>query len=459
MPYTALYASVASLHIILSMDGMVAALQPSVSYIRPSHKPWPQRPASARLGAATMLPMDRAVAPLHIGHLKSYCLDKSTQVETVACAHDPDGCHALCDEDACAVVATVSLAHRAKVGFYFGVWFLLSVGYSVSNKRVTNLLPLPWTVAAATLVVGSILVTALWGVGARPTPDLSPSEALRRFLPIAVFHAIGHTAGTVGTAAGSVSFAQVVKAAGPVYACILSATVLGQRISRRVWLSLVPIIGGVGLATFKELSFAWAALIGAVLSDVALALRNILSKRAMTEMSPANLFGTLTCLSALVSIPAALVVEGGAIREAWPVAAASAGGSAGLASQIILTGLYFYGYSEVAMKALNNIHPITHAVGNTMRRVVIMLVCMAVFRTPMAPLGALGSALAVAGSYFYSVTKHAEKLADSARERAEEEERLVEQALLAKVDGALPLEIPGSAAGTTVADEELRKDE
>ena len=59
---------------------------------------------------------------------------------------------------------------------------------------------------------------------------------------------------------------------------------------------------------------------------------------------------------------------------------ATAAASVGLLGQVLLTGLYFYGYSEVAMKALKNVHPVTHAIGNTMRRVVIMLICIAVFR-------------------------------------------------------------------------------
>ena len=228
-----------------------------------------------------------------------------------------------------------------------------------------------------------------------------PSSRRRRsatFIPIGTFHAIGHIAGTVGTAAGSVSFAQVVKAAGPVYACALSALVLRQAVSLRVWLSLVPIVGGVALATMKELSFAWAALLGAVVSDLALALRNVCRSVACRvageergeNMTPANMFGVLTIVSAIVSIPMALVVEGPRFPPRGPAAAAStSGGALGFASRSLLTGLYFYGYSEVAMKALNNVHPVTHAIGNTMRRVVIMLVCMVAFRTPMTPMGAV----------------------------------------------------------------------
>lgn len=47
-----------------------------------------------------------------------------------------------------------------------------------------------------------------------------------------------------------------------------------------MWASLLPILGGVALATTSELTLAWAALFGAVISDVALALRNIYCKVA-----------------------------------------------------------------------------------------------------------------------------------------------------------------------------------
>lgn len=142
---------------------------------------------------------------------------------------------------------------------YFALWFLLSVGYSVTNKKVTNVLPLPWAVATATVAVGSLFVSLLWTTGLRRPPKLS-LPAFSVLLPIGVFHAVGHIAGTVGTAAGSVSFAQVVKAAGPIYACVLAAAVLKEKISRRVWLSLLPIASGVAIASFKvDVAFIQAA--------------------------------------------------------------------------------------------------------------------------------------------------------------------------------------------------------
>ena len=48
-----------------------------------------------------------------------------------------------------------------------------------------------------------------------------------------------------------------------------------------------------------------------------------------------------------------------------------------------------------------------------------MLVCIAVFRTPVSALGAVGSAIAIAGSYVYAMAKTREKqLADAAAAEA-----------------------------------------
>ena len=337
---------------------------------------------------------------------------------TVDCDMDADGCLALChDTGECSIVAPVGLMQRLKVASYFALWFLLSVGYSLSNKKVNNLLPCPCSVATSTVAVGSLFVGVLWLTGLRSTPRLS-SATLRTLLPIGLCHAIGHMAGTFSVAVGSVSFTQVVKAANPIYVCALSAAILHQTVSPRVWLSLVPIVAGVALATVKELSFVWGALIGAAASDLAMALRNVLSKRSMGQLTDVDgrgltstdLFGLLTVISTLASVPIAIAVDGRALPRVWSSAVASvAGGGSDIIAQMGLTGLLFYAYNEVAMMALSNVHQVTHAVGGIIRRVVIMVASMAAFGTPMTPLGAAGSGLAISGSFLYAMVKYEEK--------------------------------------------------
>ena len=118
-------------------------------------------------------------------------------------------------------------------------------------------------------------------------------------------------------------------------------------------------------------------------------------------------------------------------------------GSSGLVAQISLAGLLFYLYSEVAMQALNNVHAVTHAVGNVIRRVFILVASLAVFGTPMTTLGAVGSTIAIAGSYLYALAKHHEKLDAQASEPRAVKQLVIE----ASVNQALPLSLEEGKTG------------
>jgi solute carrier family 35 protein E1 len=342
--------------------------------------------------------------------------------EVVPCGDDEtDECYALCDEKGCSVMGEVGLLRMAKIGVYFALWFALSTGYNLQNKVRLNLLPLPWCQSAFSLFVGSAFVMPLWLTGLRKKPILT-GEAIKTLLPIAFCHSIGHIGAVVSAGAGAVSFTQIVKAAEPVFTCFLSALILGSRIAPLTMLSLLPIVLGVSLASMTELSFTWLAFGGAMLSNLAFAIRNICSRASMDKpkgenMTPENLFGVLTVMSFCFALPLALLIEGPKALAVYSAAALKAPPAAILKASVA-TGLYFYTYNEVAMLALNNVHPVTHAVANTMKRVVILLACVLVFRTPMTPLCMAGSGIAIVGGYLYSLAKGQEK-AKAAIKKAE----------------------------------------
>ena len=180
-----------------------------------------------------------------------------------------------------------------------------------------------------------------------------------------------------------------------------------------VYLSLLPIIGGVGLASLKELSFSWLSFTAGTLSAVTSATKAILSKKVLDgkplgeNLTPANMFAVLTILGFLFILPASLLIEGPAqVMAAYTAALAAGYTKLQLFRLLGISGFLYYIYNEVAFLALSEVAPVTHAVANTVKRVVIILASVIVFRNPVSKLGALGSAMAILGATAYSVAKN-----------------------------------------------------
>ena len=177
----------------------------------------------------------------------------------------------------------------------------------------------------------------------------------------------------------------------------------------QVYASLFPIIAGVSIASLKELSFTYKSLFCALLSNVAFASRAVLSKATMEKpvgenMGAANLYGVLTIIAFILSFPFAVYYEGPGFAEAWKASTAVVG-APWLIRQMALDGFYYYAYNEVAFITLNQVAPVTHSIANTFKRVAIILATVFVFKTKMTPLGAFGSAIAVLGTFGYSIAK------------------------------------------------------
>jgi solute carrier family 35 protein E1 len=195
----------------------------------------------------------------------------------------------------------MTMVRTAKLGMLMFSWFFLNVMYNITNKKCQNAFPMPWTMTFVSLAVGVPYILTLWASGLRKPPKLNPGW-WKTLMPIGAAHALGHAGAVIALGAGAVSFAQTVKAAEPVFTCVLSYFVLGTVFKWPVYASLIPIIGGVSLASLKELSFTWKALYGAVTSNVAFASRAVLSKATM-EKPVGEIWVPLTSMVCSRSLP------------------------------------------------------------------------------------------------------------------------------------------------------------
>lgn len=305
-----------------------------------------------------------------------------------------------------------SLQQRLKIGSLFGLWYALNIGYNVYNKKVLNLVPqLTYTVAFLQLFLGLFYVLPVWGLGIRAAPELTAEEWKSQF-PIAILHTLTHLGAVVSLGAGAVSFTHIVKAAEPAVSAAISAT-LGSFMPWPVYASLIPVMGGVAFASAKELSFTWLSFGAAMISNIASAMRGIVGKKTLGKpigknMNAANVYGIMTILSTIICLPICLAIEGKNLIPTWK-AVSAAGNGKELLVQALLSGFFYYLYNEVAFLALDNVAPVTHAIGNTIKRVVIIIASVVVFKTPMSMQGIIGSTIAILGVLLYSLAKNAYK--------------------------------------------------
>lgn len=298
----------------------------------------------------------------------------------------------------------------------------------------------------------------------------SSSLSPRHTVHIAIHHTLGQLCTVLSLSTNSISFAHVVKAMEPFFSALASLLFLGQRMDIRVYLSLVPVVGGVIMACAGSKEFSWISFLSGMGSNVFFAMRGVLSKIAMEgraqnsfhaqkdsgillndnsvdgwendavqntigknpreevkdhslqPLNPVNLFAAVTCVSFFLSIPLVLIFEGRYLRDLilfypWEDEGNGDATNATIIGKdanqtlsrtltyIILSGLFHYLNNEVMYLVLSNVHPITLAVGNTLKRVFIIIAGILVFSTPTTWQTALGSTIGIGGVFVYSLMK------------------------------------------------------
>jgi solute carrier family 35 protein E1 len=305
-----------------------------------------------------------------------------------------------------AMSATSATQRYVKLGAYFFLIYFFTIVYNISSKKVLDVVPLPCTISTIMLLIGIPLFLPLWIV--KP-PSFAPlSSDLKGFSLISLCHGLGHIATTYALSSGSVSFVHVVKSAEPLFAAMLSFLITRKSMPFRSYASLIPIVVGVGLASFKEFSFSWFGFSAAMISNLLYPSRMVLSKKILSDkpgkqLSASNTFRMITAIAFLELLPITFLLEGSRIREYFTEISTNIVQRNYILRHLLFGGISFYLYNEIAFWVLDLVHPVTSAVGNSIKRVVLVIASIIIFRTPVNSIGMIGSVLAIIGSLLYAL--------------------------------------------------------
>eukprot|EP00290_Baffinella_frigidus_P000105 CAMPEP_0180187788 /NCGR_PEP_ID=MMETSP0986-20121125/43733_1 /TAXON_ID=697907 /ORGANISM="non described non described, Strain CCMP2293" /LENGTH=440 /DNA_ID=CAMNT_0022141941 /DNA_START=10 /DNA_END=1332 /DNA_ORIENTATION=+ len=358
-----------------------------------------------------------------------------------------------------------------ELGLLFGLWYWGNAYYNITNKKALKLVGgakggLVWTIALTQLLTGVVWVLPLWLLGLRKAPVMTAAN-WKAMAPIGLWSAGAHGGSVIALGAGAVSFGQILKACEPVFSAFTEVLLTGQVQAWQIYACLIPIIGGVGIASLKELSFSWLAVISAMIANQSAALKGVQGKSVMKEpwvkaisamianqsaalkgvqgksvmkepwvkaisamianqsaalkgvqgksvmkepwvkaMGPANQYGVVNILSVLWTLPVCLALEMPNWQENWDKALRKGAKQDDVIKNSLLSGFAFYLYNEVSFLALAKVSPVTHSVANTLKRIVIIVVSTIVFGDKMTKEGMAGSAVAILGTLLYSLAKN-----------------------------------------------------
>jgi len=293
---------------------------------------------------------------------------------------------------------------------YFAFWYLGNYYYNIWNKKALRAAGgksgFPMTISTLQLGVGVIYALFLWAApDSRSTPTVTMDDIMK-MLPVGLCAAGAHSASVFALSAGAVSFGQIVKAAEPAFAAVLGTLFYGKTISKGKWLCLIPVIGGVCLASVKELDFAWSALISACVANFFAAVKGNENKKLMdTEGlrerigTVGNQFALTTIIAFLFSLPVMLIKEGGK----WGEFCTLFNEDPIVSTNLILSGLAFYGYNELATLTIKKTNAVTQSVANTAKRVIVIVGVALVLGESLDPMKLLGCGIGIGGVLLYSL--------------------------------------------------------
>jgi len=227
---------------------------------------------------------------------------------------------------------------------------------------------------------------------------LSSQSTYKQLLIVSLLHLLGTSSTVFSIANMAVSFTHVVKAAEPVFTIVWTFFLAwlnksaATPLSRSQFIAVFLVVLGVILASVSESSFSWGGLAWGLLSNVSFSGRNVLSKAAMTKQRiNRDLLYLIMNISAIamVTIPM-LLIEGSEMFN-------------GDMSSLFYSSISYYLYTAISMNILEGVSPVTHAIANTCKRLVLVITATIVFGIIPSYWSGVGALVTIGAVAFYSL--------------------------------------------------------
>ncbi|KAK6732993.1 hypothetical protein RB195_017020 [Necator americanus] len=291
-------------------------------------------------------------------------------------------------------------------------WYVISSASSITNKVLLQSYPYPMTLALSNLMWVPIYSMPLLRIWEQKVVQLTSTQYNKYLTPISAGKALAVVSAYFSLWKVPVSYAHTVKASMPLFAVLLSRVLLKERQSYKVYLSLLPIVAGVVIASATEISFSFVGMLAALFSTFTYSLLNILVKKLLKEsdIHPIRLLALNSQLAAIMVFPFWLFNDAFTmIGNFGSSDNTSPSPDLWMLCLLAMTGVLSFMQSVCAFSLIHELTALSYAVCNATKRITVIGSSLFTLHNPVTGANVFGMVLSIGGVFCYNRAKQAEK--------------------------------------------------
>eukprot|EP00268_Persea_americana_P009592 TRINITY_DN1383_c0_g1_i4.p1 TRINITY_DN1383_c0_g1~~TRINITY_DN1383_c0_g1_i4.p1 ORF type:complete len:342 (-),score=41.82 TRINITY_DN1383_c0_g1_i4:365-1390(-) len=286
-------------------------------------------------------------------------------------------------------------------------WWGFNVTVIIMNKWIFQNLDFkfPLSVSCIHFICSSFgAYLAIKVLKLKPLIEVDPEDRWRRIFPMSFVFCINIVLGNVSLRYIPVSFMQTIKSFTPATTVILQWMVWKKSFDWQIWASLVPIVGGILLTSFTELSFNIFGFCAALFGCLATSTKTILAESLLHgyKFDSINTVYYMAPFATMILAVPALLLEGVGVIN-WFHTHQSICSSLII---IISSGLLAFCLNFSIFYVIHSTTAVTFNVAGNLKVAVAVMVSWLVFRNPIPSLNAFGCAVTLLGCTFYGYVRH-----------------------------------------------------
>mmetsp|Transcript_26790 Transcript_26790/g.68228 ORF Transcript_26790/g.68228 Transcript_26790/m.68228 type:complete len:345 (+) Transcript_26790:130-1164(+) len=289
------------------------------------------------------------------------------------------------------------------------LWYAANISTIISNRWLLSSGPGFRQPVFLTLChMSACVVMGFVASHIHPSLALKPVRSKQQFYKVCFLAVIFCATIVLGNASLKylhVSFNQAIGSTTPFYTAVFSYLLQGVRENYLTYASLVPIMGGIAIASGGEIDFHLLGFLLCMAATAGRALKTVIQSILMTDPSekldPMSLLFYMSAVSVVLLTGMTVVLEPNALTQAAKLYAADSS----FATYMVINAALAYFTNLLNFVVTKYTSALTLQVLGNAKGVVAAVVSVRVFGNTVTTQGILGYAITVAGVFAYSEAK------------------------------------------------------